>query len=160
MAGLTHSKNKGARYFAVALFAVTVSVIVGIYVFGEAKSQSAIVKIGGKKISAEIADTYVERAMGLSGRGKLEDDEGMLFVFDEPDIYGFWMNDMRFAIDIIWIKDGLVVDIWENAQPPSDDHIPSYTPKSKAKYVLEVNSGFVEQNDITIGDSVVLDILE
>ncbi len=118
----------------------------------------SFVEIGGRKIPVEVADTAISRMRGLSGRENLPENTGMLFVFDKPGKYTFWMKDMKFAIDIIWIENGRVVDIWENAQPPSRGEIPSFTPEYPATYVLEVNAGFAKETDINVGDVVILDI--
>ncbi len=118
----------------------------------------AVVEINNYKIIADIADTPASRRKGLGGREKLEKGRGMLFVFDEPDIYPFWMKDMRFPIDIIWILDDKVVEIWEDAPPPTGSNIPRYTPKNKANFVLEIPAGEVERYNIKIGDRVNLQL--
>ena len=65
-------------------------------------------------LSVEVADTQASRELGLSGREKMGDDEGILFVFDTPGRYGFWMKDMQFPLDIIWInQNGVVVNMKE-----------------------------------------------
>ncbi|OGL79726.1 hypothetical protein A3F28_00065 [Candidatus Uhrbacteria bacterium RIFCSPHIGHO2_12_FULL_57_11] len=112
--------------------------------------------VGGKTVSALIADTPEKRSKGLGGRRSLGTDEGMLFVFDEAAQYGFWMKDMKFAIDIIWINDGKIVDIAPNVQPPSspDDELTSYLPRLPADAVLEVAAGFVQKSGVKIGDAV------
>ena len=61
------------------------------------------VQIAGQTIKVEIADTDAKRELGLSGHAPLSDTQGMLFVFDTPGIYSFWMKDMLFPLDIIWL---------------------------------------------------------
>jgi uncharacterized membrane protein (UPF0127 family) len=61
------------------------------------------VRIGEKVIKAEVRDTDAGRSLGLSGKESLKANEGMLFIFDTPTTYGFWMKDMKFAIDIVWL---------------------------------------------------------
>jgi hypothetical protein len=116
------------------------------------------ITLGGETFNLELAITPAERAQGLSGREPLLENEGMLFVFDEPSIHGFWMKDMKFALDIIWIKDNKVVDIWQDASPPMGDDIPRYRPEAESDYVLEVNAGFVERSGLKIGDEVSIDL--
>ena len=118
----------------------------------------AVVEINNYKVIVEIADTPASRRKGLGGREKLEKGRGMLFVFDEPDIYPFWMKDMRFPIDIIWILDDKVVEIWEDAPPPTGSKIPRYIPKNKANFVLEIPAGEAERYNIKIGDRVNLQL--
>jgi uncharacterized membrane protein (UPF0127 family) len=114
-------------------------------------------KIG---IEVEVADTPQKRAQGLSGRKSLGELEGMLFIFENPDIYRFWMPDMNFPIDIIWIdEDGVIVDITENAPPLEDKSNPVwYMPIKPVKYVLEVNSGFSNKYNINVGDKVIFSL--
>lgn len=102
-------------------------------------TDSGIVTIGSKKYTVKIAETPSDRARGLSGREKLNADEGMLFIFPEDGIYPFWMKDMRFAIDIIWIDASWnVVAITKNARPESFPAL--FTTPSKIRYVLEIAS--------------------
>lgn len=112
------------------------------------------VKINNVSIQAEIANSPATRTSGLSFREELAREKGMLFVFDKADYHPFWMKDMNFPIDIIWINDNLIVDITENVPPENDKNLTIYKPKSPVKFVLEVNSGFSEKNSFKIGDSV------
>ena len=111
------------------------------------------VKIGGVSVAVELALNPASQAQGLSGRNQLGKNEGMLFVFDRPDQYAFWMKDMNFPIDIIWIGEDLqIVYIKKNAAPES--YPETFTPEIKAKYVLEVISGFSEKNNLKERDRV------
>jgi len=114
-----------------------------------------------KKIFIEIASTNEQMQKGLSGRDPLAEDEGMLFVFPEKDtLQSFWMKDMKFDLDFIWINDDKVVQTHENIKHPSpgtpDSKLEILTPKTPIDSVLEVNAGFVEKNNIKEGDSVVI----
>ena len=114
------------------------------------------VKIGGQNIKVDVALTPKEHSNGLSGRPSLRSDEGLLFIFDTPGKYSFWMRDMNFAIDMIWIGEDMgVVYIKKNATPESypDAYQPGENAKN-AKYVLEVVSGFSDKNNLKIGDQV------
>lgn len=111
------------------------------------------VKIGGQEIEVELALTTEKQSEGLSGRSELLENSGMLFVFDKPGKYNFWMKDMNFAINIIWISEDMkVVYIKKDATPLSYPEI--FSPDVDAKYVLEVVSGFSEKNNLKVGDSV------
>jgi len=115
------------------------------------ESVSAI-KIDEKTFSVELAVTKDERELGLSGRNYLENDRGMLFIFDKPDIQRFWMKDMNFSIDIIWISsDFEVVGIERSASPETFPEI--FSSPEPVSFVLEVNSG--KASDIKIGDEVI-----
>lgn len=114
-----------------------------------------IVNLGNAKISAEIARSSQKREQGLSGRKKLKDNESMLFIFEREGNYGFWMKEMLFNIDMIFIKDDIIVDMAENMPYPiNENNIAGVSPKEKANLVLEINSGLVKKYNIKIGDKV------
>jgi len=93
--------------------------------------------------------------LGLMFRKSLPDNQGMFFVFNEPDKYAFWMKNVEFPLDIIWInQDKVIIDIKANVSTCRDS-CPTLVPQEKAKYVLEVNAGFIEKNQVKIGDKVV-----
>ena len=120
--------------------------------------QKPKVTIDDKEILVDVAKTAEEKARGLSGRLKLNENEGMLFIFDQKSQPPFWMFDMNFPLDIIWISDDVIVDIDKNVPIPKpntpDYQLPLYTPEKPINYVLEVNAGFCEKNSIEVGDSV------
>ncbi len=113
------------------------------------------VQIGGQTVHVTIADTPDKREQGLSGRKGLAPDEGMLFVFPGDGQYGFWMKDMLFSIDIVWVSaSSTVVDIQANVSP---DTYPSvFQPKAAARYVLELPAGFAKLYNVQKGGAVVL----
>jgi hypothetical protein len=112
------------------------------------------VRVGNTEIRAEIADTLIKRTRGLMFRKSLPENEGMLFIFDSEKYEGFWMMNMSFPIDIIWInKEKKVVDVTKDAQPCKFS-CQVYTPKEKAMYVLEVNANFTEEHKVKIGSSL------
>lgn len=114
------------------------------------------VKIAGQSIKVDLALTKDAQSMGLSGREGLDSDEGMLFVFKYSLSHPFWMKDMNFPIDIIWISEDLkVVYIKKDARPELYPEI--YEPKGEeqySRYVLEVVSGFSDKNNLKEGDRV------
>ncbi|MBI4100940.1 DUF192 domain-containing protein [Candidatus Microgenomates bacterium] len=139
--------------------AVGLTAIVGSLIYGTAHSTVSyqLLKIDDQVIKVEIANSSEERASGLSGRNKLPPDTGMLFIFERPDYYKFWMKDMKFAIDIIWIGENQkVVDITPNLSPQTFPQ--TWQPKLAAKYVLEVNAGFADQYQVNIGNVVELEL--
>jgi hypothetical protein len=112
------------------------------------------VKIAGQEVKVELALTPEIRTAGLSGRDGLKENEGMLFVFSKPGKFSFWMKEMNFPIDIIWLGEDLkVVYIKKDARPES--YPESYGLDVNAKYVLEVNADFSEKNNLQVGDPAV-----
>ncbi|MEI6437972.1 MAG: DUF192 domain-containing protein [Candidatus Omnitrophota bacterium] len=108
---------------------------------------------GEKCFHSEVVTTPEGRARGLMGRGSLADDEAMLFVFDSPGDYPFWMKNMNFAIDMIWLDDNKRVVHLETAVPAcKKDPCPVYDPKEPARYVIELNAGVAQEAGIQPGD--------
>lgn len=126
-------------------------------------------KIGEAVFRVEVADAAAEWAKGLSGRERLAENEGMLFVFPKPEIQKFWMKDMKFPIDIVWIRDNQVVGMVIGAEPAaleegeprpsSDGREPTYeiyTSPEPADKVLEINAGLIPKLGTKTGDKVEL----
>lgn len=116
------------------------------------------VSVGSKALSVQIVKTAQEIEQGLSDRGSLCLDCGMLFIFDIPSIYYFWMPRMHFNLDMLWIADNKVVDITYDAKKPTevgfDNPKERYFSKVLIDKVLEVNAGWVKENGIKLGDEV------
>lgn len=112
-------------------------------------------QIGQKKFSVEVASTIATRMRGLSYRQSLPSGSGMLFVFPTSNTGGFWMKDMNFALDLVWMKNGRVVGVERNIPPPLPGTplyaLPIYHPPESITHVLEVNAG--EAADINVGDT-------
>lgn len=102
------------------------------------------------KITADLALTPAERALGLSGREALDGQHGMLFIFDQAQTPTFWMKGMKISIDIIWLQDGKIIDLDENL--PIDRQL--YRPSAPINQVLEVRSGFIFDHSLKIGDQL------
>lgn len=144
-------KSTVPKFLKVFFFLVVFFLL--IFYFPQKSGEIKTVKIAGQDIKVELALTKEIQEKGLSGRGSLLENTGMLFIFEQPGKYYFWMKDMNFAIDIIWITEDLkVVYIEKNATPKSYPNI--FDPKIDAKYVLEVTSGFSEKNNLKEGDTV------
>lgn len=120
-------------------------------------AQEPSVTIGSVNIPVDVAKTSEEVQKGLSGRLSLDQDKGMLFLFSRAAIYSFWMPDMHFPIDIIWMSSNKkVVGISANVSNDFDPANPEfYKPPSPAQYVLEVNAGFAAKMGIKEGDSAI-----
>ncbi len=104
-------------------------------------------------IKVEVANTKASRELGLSGRKEMKKDEGILFVFDTPGRYGFWMKDMQFPLDIVWInQNGVVVSLERNLTPES--YPKTFINEVEASYVLELNAGLSEKLGLYLGSKV------
>lgn len=138
--------------------------------------------VGNKKIFVEVADTPQKKQQGLSGREKLNDDQGMLFDFGtlssstsakatadlqkgEGARPAFWMKEMKFDLDLIWIRNGKIIAITPNVPAPQiknkglktkDNVLPLYYPPDEIDHVLEVNAGWSRENEVGVGDEIKL----
>ena len=114
-------------------------------------------QVGDTFVWVKICQTDEEKRQGLSGVKSMAEDEGMLFVYNTAAAYKFWMKDMNFSLDFIWIREGEVVDLSENVPVFDEDgEITRVRPGRLVDQILEVNSGFIEKNNIGVGDKVSL----
>lgn len=119
-----------------------------------ALAQESIV-INGHTIIADIADTPAAQQQGLGRRSGLDAEHGMLFVFPSDEYHAFWMKDMRFSIDMVWLSaDGHVVAIQENVAPETFPEV--FNPHVLSRYVLELKADAVKALPLRVGDAVVL----
>ena len=123
--------------------------------FVTADNTQSSVNVGPKNIqfSVDVANTDASRQLGLSGRSRLDQSKGMVFVFDQPKNACFWMKDMKFDIDILWFdEDRKLVNIKKEATPVS--YPESYCSGQPAKYVLEILAGSVDRYEFKLGDKL------
>lgn len=125
-------------------------------IFPGTTDQSSYVKINDHIIKVEIAREPDEQKQGLSDRESLCADCGMLFVFPQKQIRSFWMKNMNFPIDIIWIQDNGIAHISENLAPESKAPEKTYSSILPVNYVLEVNAGITNKLGIKVGDEVII----
>ncbi len=118
------------------------------------KSQAATVCIKDTCVNVEVVTTMQDMRRGLQGRGSLADNHGMLFAFTSDGYQRFWMKEMKFAIDIIWIDNQhRIVSIVSSCPPCVQDPCAIYVPSQKARYVLEVPAGFALKHHWKEGDT-------
>lgn len=120
------------------------------------RSPTSKVSINSATFKVELAKTQKEQMKGLSGRSSLPQDQGMLFVFEKPSRYSFWMRDMKFPLDIIFILDNKVVRVFENVPiaAADDGNPPQFGSDVLSDKVLEINAGLARKNKIKVGDIV------
>ena len=118
-------------------------------------TKQTLVCIKDNCFRAELATTPAERARGLMFREHLDEDKGMLFIFENDGKPSFWMKNTLIPLDIIWIDENKeVVFISKNAQPCKADFCPTITPSKNAKYVLELNANTTDKIGMSVGDNV------
>lgn len=142
--------NKIIFSIATLFFIVAIFYYLAMHPMGNAKKLN---------LNIEKAETIETRRQGLSDRVNLCDSCGMLFVFENSNYYSFWMKDMNFDIDIIYLDENMkVVDIFVNVSKDSYREIPpkTFVNTKPAKYVLEINSGKARDLNIVKGDRLSL----
>jgi hypothetical protein len=143
-------------FLILGIFIILIIVIIKIDYFN---SQLPRAEINGHSFSLYLAKTSQDQAVGLAKFNKIDKNQGMLFIFSKPDYYSFWMKNMKFPIDIIFINKNIIVDIFQNVpSQKNNDNLPIYTTKNKADKVLELNSGITSEYKIKIGSEVKISI--
>lgn len=113
------------------------------------------VTLGSRELNVEIVKTPVSITQGLSNREQLGSD-GMLFLLPVTEVPTFWMKDMKFDLDLIWLRDNRIVGISKQVPKPAPainlKDLPVYSPQESADMVLEVGSGKSDQWSLRRGD--------
>lgn len=118
-----------------------------------ASSTEPSIRVAGNLVHIAIADTPAAKEKGLSGRDDLAPDEGMLFVFEEDSGHPFWMKDMNFSIDMLWISsEGTIVHIAPNVSP--ETYPQTFSSPVPSRYVLELSANYAAEHNLKIGDKV------
>jgi hypothetical protein len=123
-----------------------------IYFAIQSQYKTTPISVGKIKINVQIATSSQEKSRGLCCRDSLPKNSGMLFVYDQPGNYQFWMKDTRIPLDIYWLDSSKkIVHIAHSVQPSS--YPKSFGTAVPSKYVLETNAGFAARNHITVGNT-------
>ncbi len=154
------------KTFLIALGIFFIIVIIGFTLRFVSKSGTAETtsdslrrfNVGSASYAVEIATSTMDQARGLSYRQTLPQNQGMLFIFNQPEDRKFWMLGMKFPLDFIWIREGLVVAISENIPPPKGVSMPQVIdPLEATDMVLEVNAGEIAKQGIKVGQKTNLE---
>lgn len=141
---------------------VLVASLVFIVIVASRKSQvvstqhpTRTLALNGRMITVEVVSSTADVQQGLSDRPSMTADRGMLFEMGVRGIYAFWMKDMHFPLDIIWIDGDRVVEIAADLPPPGPLGLPvTHTPGAEADRILEVNAGVAAEAGLKIGDEI------
>lgn len=136
------------------MLAILIVAAISFAYFSSQPPKAVRIAISGVVLDVELARTPAEQEKGLSGRDSLPSDHGMLFVFDSEGYWSFWMEGMKFPLDIIWFNSNRQAVFFEqDLQPCGPGTCPAFSPSAKAMYALEVNAGFVGAHEVSLGDS-------
>jgi len=139
------------RIIIISLIVTILVIVACIFGFYNLSHKTNSVEIDGHPFRVELAIDPQARQKGLGGRDQLCPDCGMLFLFLQKGIYAFWMKDMRFNLDIIWISDGKIVYI---AKDNSFQDLTPINPGVEADKVLEINADLADRYGFKVGDEV------
>ena len=111
-----------------------------------------VVLASGKRLQVEIADTPARRQIGYMFRDAVGPEDGILFVFPEDSFHSFWMKNVSFELDLLWLApEGQVVDQSLRTPPCVEDPCENYRPLARARYVLELAGGRAKKLGIEQG---------
>ncbi len=136
-----------------------INILIGLsLLFSSNLEKRTLTFTNGKKLTVEVADTFNSRYKGLMDRTELPEDEGMLFVFPQPQKLSFWMKNTYIPLSIAYLnKDKKIKEIYHMSpqslleREPSLEHYPSHC---LCQYAIEVNQDWFKKNKIKIGDKV------
>jgi uncharacterized membrane protein (UPF0127 family) len=129
-------------------------------VLGDSETPDAWIEIKGRRVALDVADTPRKQEKGLGGRDSLAWHHGMYFEYDQPSFPAFWMRGMRFSIDIVWLRDGRIVDLHPNVPFEKGGNGPTLRPRVLTDGVLEVPAGYAAAHAWQIGDRAVYERLK
>ena len=116
------------------------------------------VVINKTAFTVEVANEPLEQIKGLSGHAPLQDNQAMLFIFPKKQTRNFWMKNMLFPIDILWIEDNQIVKIDKALPPEGETPEKSYSSITPVNYVLEINAGLSDKYNLRAGDKVKINL--
>lgn len=135
------------------LIPILIILILGSVAYSFFKFIQPTVEIKGHKFEVVIAKSEKDKQIGLSKYKTLSKDKGMIFLFDKPDFYAFWMKDMKFPIDIIFVRENRIATIYESLPI---NNLTTYSPTEASDKVLEINANLSKEYGFKVGDTVSL----
>lgn len=142
----------------IIILLVIVIALSAFFIFTKKNMKSAKVCFKSNCFYVELATSPEQQKAGLMFRDFLDEDKGMLFVYQQKGAHRFWMKNTKIPLDIIWMLSNEVVFIGANAQPcPAEGECISIDPQKEADSVLEINAGLAEKMGLKIGDKLDFD---
>ncbi|MDB5254773.1 MAG: response regulator MprA [Candidatus Nomurabacteria bacterium] len=147
--------NKISKYYVIFILAIGAALTGLLFLYFRPVVHGAVLRTPTIDIPITVADTAQSREQGLSGTASLPSNTGMLFVFDASGKYGFWMKDMQYPLDFVWIDENFtIVDITSNVA--ANTYPTVFYPAQPIRYMLEVNANFSTAHSLAIGQTVQL----
>ncbi|MFA6307999.1 MAG: DUF192 domain-containing protein [Patescibacteria group bacterium] len=152
------------KYKFIIIFFIVIAALlyVAYYNLSYFNTQVSVVEIKGHNFDTDVVQSFADIERGLSGRASMDDNQAMLFVFPDKQKRTFWMKEMNFAIDLLWIDGQQIVAYEKNMLAPVKDlsisELPRYTSPQPVDKVLEIQAGLIDSLDIKIGDNININI--
>jgi len=147
--------------FKIVLF-IVIAVLVYVFYYNFYRYSGTTVNINGYVFKTDVVTSIVDMQKGLSGRETITDNQAMLFVYEDKNKRVFWMKDMNFNIDLLWIDDDQIVGYEKDMLAPAKDtpldNLKRYSSNAKVNKVLEIKAGLIDKLNIKIGDKVNINI--
>lgn len=137
-------------------------ILICVFIVSIILNKHPMATVNGRTFYLDIAKTQSEQEVGLAKYSSLSTNKAMYFPFDPPSYQAFWMKDMKFSIDIIFIRDNKIITIFDNTSFPAsktkDDELQIYRPSNSTDGVLEIHAGLAKKYNIHVGDTVLLSL--
>lgn len=133
------------------LMPILILLILGTFFYNLYKFSQPTAEIKGHKFELFITKSDKDKQIGLSKHKSIKDGEAMIFVFDKEGLYPFWMKDMKFPIDIIFVNHNKIVTIYKNVPT---NNLTIYSSTESSDKVLEINANLSKKYGFKVGDSV------
>lgn len=138
------------------ILVAAVIILFGVVVYAQAvnrNSNTDILQINGRSFLLQVAKTEQQRELGLGNRASLPADQGMLFIFPQVQPECFWMKDMYFSLDMVWINANKQVVYIKHDVSPST-YPDSFCPTQPVAYVIELNAGMTDNTGMRVGETL------
>lgn len=148
-------EKMSSNVMRLVIIVVSILVVIGAICISQRSTDDTkrYIRIGDAVFLADVMDTEFERRRGLSGKTELCPQCGMWFVFDKADIYQFWMKDMYFDIDVVWTRDGEVVEVRKSISHESGER-EIFAPHIPIDHVMELPASTIDATHIRVGQKV------
>tara|TARA_B100001964_G_C13894449_1_gene448760 strand:+ start:189 stop:608 length:420 start_codon:yes stop_codon:yes gene_type:complete len=134
------------------VFKILVFIILGFLLIRNISNGYDNIEINNTSFKVKIAENPSEWKIGLSDTANLEEKEGMLFIFPILAERSFYMKNMNFAIDLLWIKDNIIVGMEKNMLPDNGEKY--YDSVEEIDMVLELKAGSIDNYNLNIGNII------
>lgn len=113
----------------------------------------AQINLNGATLDVDLAITQNERSHGLMWKKELKKNQGMLFVYDEPQLLSFWMKETLIPLDILFFdREGRLLEFFADTPPCKNEPCKTYSNRLPAQYVLELPAGTAKRLELKRGD--------